>query len=150
MNTMYIYTQKEIEDHIGCDFFKLYYSLFESSQPTVSVNIVSNISNNMLLVMIGNTFTLLEEESIKRNDISRLMFKDARSRLLSSNKIELIEIIHHNTGVGVSSIHHDISTVTGEEAFVFSLKDKPHCKSAKGLSHLIQYLENNRASRASL
>ncbi len=37
----------------------------------------------------------------------------------------LAEIVENAVGVPLESIHHDISTVTGEELIVFSLADTP-------------------------
>ena len=40
-------------------------------------------------------------------------------------------MIREATGVKVLSLHHDISTVTGEEVLVFTLVESPHCRQSK-------------------
>jgi len=35
------------------------------------------------------------------------------------------------TGVRISSLHHDVSTVSGEEVVIFSLTDSPVMREAK-------------------
>jgi uncharacterized protein YbcI len=40
-------------------------------------------------------------------------------------------MIKEATGVKVLSLHHDISTVTGEKVMVFTLAESPFCREAK-------------------
>ena len=43
----------------------------------------------------------------------------------------LEEIVRTATGVNLVSVHHDISTITGEEVLVFSLAEAPTCRARK-------------------
>ena len=43
-------------------------------------------------------------------------------------------MIQEVTGVKVVSLHHDISTVTGEEVVVFTLAESPLIREAKRLT----------------
>lgn len=54
--------------------------------------------------------------------------------VIDHNKKEFIAIIHTASGVDISSVHHDISTLTGEEAFVFSLNQTPSYRLNNGIS----------------
>jgi uncharacterized protein YbcI len=40
-------------------------------------------------------------------------------------------MVHEITGVRVSSLHHDVSTVSGEEVVIFSLTDSPLTRATK-------------------
>ena len=40
-------------------------------------------------------------------------------------------MIQEVTGVKVLSLHHDISTVTGEEVVLFTLAESPDCRQPK-------------------
>lgn len=40
-------------------------------------------------------------------------------------------MIQDITGVAVLSLHHDISTVTGEEVVIFTLVSGPWCREVK-------------------
>ena len=40
-------------------------------------------------------------------------------------------MVHEVTGVKVLTLHHDISTVTGEEVVLFTLAESPDFREAK-------------------
>ena len=40
-------------------------------------------------------------------------------------------MIQEAVGVKVLSLHHDVSTVTGEEVVLFTLAESPDCRQAK-------------------
>ena len=52
-------------------------------------------------------------------------FEQTRKQLLELARPMLESLVHEAAGVKVRSMHHDISTVTGEEVIVFSLTDAP-------------------------
>ena len=54
------------------------------------------------------------------------IFKQTRNHLLELARPMLESMIHEVVGVKVLSMHHDISTVTGEEVILFSLPEAPH------------------------
>ena len=55
----------------------------------------------------------------------RILLKQMRSHMVSTGRLRLAEIVENAVGVPLVSVHHDISTVTGEELIVFSLADTP-------------------------
>ena len=65
------------------------------------------------------------------NGNGRALLKQVRSHMVASGRPRLEEIVRVATGVGMVSVHHDISTVTGEEVIVFSLTDSPACRQKK-------------------
>ena len=48
-----------------------------------------------------------------------------RKKLLELARPMLESLVHEAAGVKVRSMHHDISTVTGEQVIIFSLTEAP-------------------------
>jgi len=65
------------------------------------------------------------------NGNGRALLKQVRAHMVAMGRPRLEEIVRVATGVGMVSVHHDISTVTGEEVIVFSLADPPACRPKK-------------------
>lgn len=59
----------------------------------------------------------------------RALLKEMRTCIVEAGRSQLEEIVQTATGVKLVSVHHDISTVTGEEVFVFSLAGTPACRA---------------------
>lgn len=66
------------------------------------------------------------------NGNGRLLLKRLRSHLMVLARPRLAELVEGATGVSVVSVHHDISTFTGEEVLVFSLAAEPACRRRRG------------------
>lgn len=66
-------------------------------------------------------------------DNGRSLLKQVRSHMIATGRRRLQMIVEEATGVGLVSVHHDISTVTGEELFAFSLAQPPSCRPKKAL-----------------
>ena len=64
-------------------------------------------------------FVMLEPQK------GRDLFKGLRTQLLESSRARLDAVIEAACEVPAVSMHHDISTVTGEEVFVFRLAESP-------------------------
>jgi uncharacterized protein YbcI len=61
----------------------------------------------------------------------RDLLKQVRTHLIETARALLEAMIHEATGVTVTSLHHDISTVTGEEVVIFTLADVPAFREIK-------------------
>lgn len=61
----------------------------------------------------------------------RALLKQFRAHMVANGRPRLERVIEAATGVRLVSVHHDISTVTGEEVLVFSLADSPACRPRK-------------------
>jgi uncharacterized protein YbcI len=61
----------------------------------------------------------------------RALLKQVRAHMVASGRPRLEEVVESATGVKLVSVHHDISTVTGEEVLVFSLAESPACRPRK-------------------
>mgnify|MGYP003382439791 CR=1 FL=1 len=61
------------------------------------------------------------EQQVAREPGGIDLIKQMRTRLVESFAADLTQIIETHTGVGVVSMHADISTRSGERVFVFTL-----------------------------
>ena len=61
----------------------------------------------------------------------RALLKQVRAHMVATGRPRLEEMVEAATGVKLVSVHHDISTVTGEEVLVFSLAESPACRPRK-------------------
>jgi hypothetical protein len=61
----------------------------------------------------------------------RTLVKQMRSQLIEAVRPVIEAMIQQTTGVKVVSLHHDISTVTGEEVLLFTLAESPDCRQPK-------------------
>jgi uncharacterized protein YbcI len=61
----------------------------------------------------------------------RALLKQVRAHMVAMGRPRLEQLVEAVTGVKLTSVHHDISTVTGEEVIVFSLAEPPACRPRK-------------------
>lgn len=83
--------------------------------------------NNLLVVRLSGVLTVAERQLAKSAspEKGRDLVKQTRSQLLELARPMLDSMVHEVVGVKVLSMHHDISTVTGEEVVIFSLTEAP-------------------------
>ncbi len=92
-----------------------------------SERIHAHLVKDLLIVRILGVLTLAERQLGKSTspEKGRDLIKQTRKQLLELARPMLESLVHEAAGVKVRSMHHDISTVTGEEVVVFSLTDAP-------------------------
>ncbi len=92
-----------------------------------SERIHAHLIKDMLVVRILGVLTLAERQLGKSlsPETGRDLIKRTRKQLLELARPMLESLVHEASGVKVRSMHHDISTVTGEEIVVFSLTASP-------------------------
>ncbi|NPV53544.1 MAG: DUF2294 domain-containing protein [Firmicutes bacterium] len=78
------------------------------------------ILGDIILVRLKGILTPAEQQ-LAKSDEGKILVKQVRIRLIENSRHLLEEIIHELTGRSVVSLHTDISTVTGERIFVFTL-----------------------------
>ena len=61
----------------------------------------------------------------------RDLLKQVRTHLLETARPLMEAMILEVTGIKVISMHHDISTVTGEEVMLFTLAETPRVREMK-------------------
>jgi CheY-like chemotaxis protein len=92
-----------------------------------SERVHAHLIKDMLIVRILGVLTLAEQQLGKSltPEKGRDLIKQTRKQLLELARPMLESLVHEAAGVKVRSMHHDISTVTGEEVVVFSLMEAP-------------------------
>jgi CheY-like chemotaxis protein len=86
-----------------------------------------HIIRDLLVIRLQGVLTAAEQQLARSllPERGRDLIKQVRDHLLELSRPMLESIIHEVTGVKVLSMHHDISTVTGEEVVVFALSEAP-------------------------
>ena len=92
-----------------------------------SESIFAHFIKDLLVVRILGVLTLAERQLGKSlsPEKGRDLIKQVRKQLLELARPMLESLVHEVAGVKVLSMHHDISTVTGEEVIIFSLVAAP-------------------------
>ena len=86
-----------------------------------------HIIKDLLVVRLQGVLTVAERQLAHSlsPEKGRDLVKQVRSQLLELARPMLESIIYEVTGVKVMTMHHDISTVTGEEVVLFALSQPP-------------------------
>jgi len=87
----------------------------------------AHIIKDLLVVRLLGALTVAERQLVKSlsPEKGRDLIKQTRDQLLELARPMLESMVHEVVGVKVLSMHHDISTVTGEEVVLFSLTEAP-------------------------
>ena len=82
---------------------------------------------DLLVIRLLGALTVAERQLAKSlsPEKGRDLIKQTREQLLELARPMLESMVHEVVGVKVLSMHHDISTVTGEEVVLFSLTEAP-------------------------
>jgi uncharacterized protein YbcI len=96
-------------------------------------DIHAHLIADLLLVRLCSVLTSAEQQLVKTfpPDKGRGLLKQVRTQLMETGRPALEAMVQEITGVEVVSLHHDISTVTGEEVVLFTLAAVPVVREAK-------------------
>jgi uncharacterized protein YbcI len=88
---------------------------------------------DLLVVRLIGVLTVAEQQLVAAlpAEKGRDLLKQVRVHLVETARPVLEEMIQETTGVKVVSLHHDISTRTGEEIVVFTLAKSPDFRETK-------------------
>lgn len=88
---------------------------------------------DLLLIRMQGVLTAAEQHLVTTlpAEKGRDLLKQVRTQLIETATPILEKLIHDITGVAPCSMHHDISTTTGEEVILFSLISEPVCREVK-------------------
>jgi uncharacterized protein YbcI len=83
----------------------------------------THLIDDLLLVRLQGVMTAAEQHLVNTLEPgkSRDLLKQVRIQLIEAARPILEAMVHEITGVKVLSLHHDISTTTGEEIVLFTL-----------------------------
>ena len=93
----------------------------------------AHLIGDLLLVRLQGVLTAAEQQLVKSlaADKGRDLLKQVRTHLVETARPVMESMIQEVTGVKVLSLHHDISTATGEEVVLFTLAEAPLFREAK-------------------
>lgn len=96
-------------------------------------DIHAHLIGDLLLVRLQGVLTTAEQHLVKtlQGEKGRDLVKQVRIQLLETSRPIMEAMIQEITGVNVLSLHHDISTVTGEEIILFTLSAPPQVRDTQ-------------------
>jgi uncharacterized protein YbcI len=88
---------------------------------------------DLLVVRLKGVLTVAEQQLVASlpAEKGRDLLKQVRCHLVETARPVMEAMIQEVTGVQVVSLHHDISTVTGEEVVSFTLAKSPVVREAR-------------------
>ncbi|MCE9590733.1 MAG: DUF2294 domain-containing protein [Planctomycetes bacterium] len=96
-------------------------------------DIRTHLIGDLLVVRLQGVLTAAEQHLVKtlQSEKGRDLLKQVRVQLMEAARPILEVMVVEITGVNVVSLHHDISTVTGEEVVLFTLAKAPLFREIK-------------------
>jgi uncharacterized protein YbcI len=96
-------------------------------------DIHTHLIGDLLMVRLHGVLTAAEQQLVKTlpPDKGRDLLKEVRTQLIETARPFLEAMVAEITGSKVLSLHHDISTVTGEEIVLFTLERAPVYRDTK-------------------
>jgi uncharacterized protein YbcI len=90
-------------------------------------DIHAHLLGDLVVVRLQGVLTAAEKHLVKvlAAEKGRDLLKQVRTHLIETARPLLETMVHEVTGVKPVSLHHDISTVTGEEIVIFTLATSP-------------------------
>ena len=88
---------------------------------------------DLLLIRLQGVLTAAEQQLVRSlpAEKGRGLLKQVRTQLIEAARPVLEALVEEVTGVKMLSLHHDISTATGEEIVVFALAEPPGFRDPK-------------------
>lgn len=122
-------TQGEIEAAV-CEVISRFEQEYMGRGPK---DIRTYLISDLLVIRLRGVLTAAEQQlaSSLPMDKGRDLLKQVRTQLIETARPLMEAMIRDITGVDVLSLHHDISTVSGEEVILFTLADSPPTREAK-------------------
>jgi uncharacterized protein YbcI len=96
-------------------------------------DIRAHLIGDLLVVRLQGVLTAAEQHLVKTlsPEKGRDLLKQVRVHLIETARPLLESMIQDAVGIKVVSLHHDISTVTGEEVVLFTLAEAPPVREAR-------------------
>ncbi len=122
-------TQGEIEAAI-CEGITRFEQEYMGRGPK---DIHAHLIGDLLVVRLQGVLTAAEQQLVKAlpAEKGRDLLKQVRSHLIETARPVMEAMVQEVTGAKVLSLHHDISTATGEEVVLFTLAELPSFRETK-------------------
>jgi uncharacterized protein YbcI len=122
-------SQGEIEAAI-CDGISRFEQDYMGRGPK---DIQAHLIDDLLVVRLHGVLTAAEQHLVKSlpAEKGRDLLKQVRTHLIETARPVMEALVQKVTGATVVSLHHDISTVTGEEVVLFALSEAPGLRESR-------------------
>src|SRR5881398_660322 len=122
-------TQGEIEAAI-CEGISRFEQDYMGRGPK---NIQAHLIGDLLVVRLQGVLTAAEQHLVQSlpAEKGRDLLKQVRTHLIETARPLMEAMVQEVTGVKVLSLHHDISTTSGEEVVLFTLEKSPLYREPK-------------------
>ena len=93
----------------------------------------THLLGDLLVVRLQGVLTAAEQQLVESlpSDKGRDLLKQVRTHLIETARPVIEVMVQEVTGVKVLSLHHDISTVTGEEVVLLTLAAAPDFRESR-------------------
>jgi uncharacterized protein YbcI len=93
----------------------------------------AHLLGDFLVVRLQGVLTPAEQHLVKSlpGEKGRDLLKQVRTHLVETSRPVMEAMVEKITGVKVVTMHHDISTITGEKVVLFTLARPPEFREAK-------------------
>ena len=122
-------TQGEIESAISEGMSRFEQEYMGRGPKDVRVHVI----DDLVVVRLTGVLTAAEQHLVKTlaADKGRDLLKQVRTHLMEIARPTMVAMVEAITGARVVSLHHDISTLTGEEVVLFTLAHAPSFREPK-------------------
>jgi len=96
-------------------------------------DICTYLIRDLLVVRLQGVLSAAEQHLVAAlpPDKGRDLLKGIRTNLVEISRPRLEKMVEESSGMRCISMHHDLSTVTGEEVLLFTLTHAPDMRTAK-------------------
>jgi uncharacterized protein YbcI len=122
-------TQGEIEAAVCAGISRFQQEYMGRGPKDISTHLI----DDLLVIRLKGVLTAAEQHLVQTLPVERGrdLLKQVRVQLIETARPLLEKMVEGVTGVKVLSLHHDISTVTGEELVLFTLAESPVVRELK-------------------
>ena len=122
-------SQGELEAAIGAGINRFEQDFMGRGPKEVQTYLIGDL----VVVRLRGVLTAAEQHLAQSlpAEKGRDLLKQVRTHLVESARQVMEAMVEELTGVKVVSLHHDISTITGEEVLLFTLAAAPTIRSLK-------------------
>ena len=122
-------TQGEIEAAICQGMSRLSRNTWAGDPKDIRTHLI----DDLVVVRLQGVLTAAEQHLVKSlpAEKGRDLLQQVRTHLLETARPRMEAMVRDITGINVTSLHHDISTTTGEEVVLLALAESPLCREVK-------------------
>jgi uncharacterized protein YbcI len=122
-------TQGEMESAI-CEVMSHFEQEYMGRGPK---DVRAHLIDDLLVVRLQGVLTAAEKHLVQAltAERGRDLLKQVRTQLIETARPVMVAMVQEVTGAKAVSVHHDISTITGEEVVLFTLAEPPLFREMK-------------------